>query len=231
MKELYIIGAGTYGEVMFELAEACGYRICGVLDDDESKTGCRFMDSAVIEKLSDREESFFEDKNFVVAIGNNETRYKIMNRILKSGGHTPTLIHPTATVSSSAEIGQGVYIQMGAVIWTKVKIGDFTIISPNTVIAHHTKIGKACLISTLCAVGASIDIGNFAMFGFESIAITGMHRIGNNVMLGAGTTLTKDVGDNVLMVGTPARKVKDRMPVNEIFYDIDKYNQFPSERK
>lgn len=217
MKELYIIGAGTYGEVMFELAEACGYKICGVLDDDESKIGCKFMDTVKIDKLSDCEESFFENKDFVVAIGNNEVRFKIMKRILNLGGNTPTLIHPTASISPSATIGQGVYIQMGAVIWTKVKIDDFTIISPNTVIAHHTKIGKACLISTLCAVGASIEIGNFVMFGFGSIAITGMHSIGNNVMLGAGTTLTKDVGDNVLMVGTPARKIKDRNPVNEKF--------------
>ena len=34
MNELYILGAGTYGEVIFELVETLGYRVVGFYDDD-----------------------------------------------------------------------------------------------------------------------------------------------------------------------------------------------------
>lgn len=215
-KSIIIIGAGTYGEVMFELAESCGYQVVGFLDEDDNKLGEEVMGVKVEGKFSDWKVEDIRNKNFVVAIGNNKIRHDIMVSILANGGNTPTLIHPTAQISKSAQIGKGVYIQMGAVIWTKVHIGDFTIISPNTVIAHHTSIGHSCLISTLCAVGASLTIGNYTMFGFGSIAITGMKKIGDNVVLGAGTTVIKDVGDNVLMVGSPARKVRDRDPIADI---------------
>ena len=214
MKDIYIIGAGTYGEVMYELAEACGYNVVGYFDEDDDKIGTEVMGVKVIGKFSECEYSEIAEKNFIVAIGNNKIRCDIMTQINDAGGITPTLIHPTAHVSKSAEIGRGVYIQQGAVIWTKAIISDFVIISPNTVIAHHTKIGKACMISTLCTVGANLEIGEYSFFGIGCIAITGIKKVGKNVYLGAGTTVIKDTEDNVLMVGSPARKIRDREPID-----------------
>jgi len=211
MKDIYIVGAGTYGEAMYELAEDCGYNVVGYYDESDEKIGTDVMDVPVIGKLSECKD--IQGKKFIVAIGNNKIRHDIMTDIISKGGDVPTLIHPTAKISKTAVIGKGVYIQMGAVIWTKVEIGDFSIISPNTVIAHHTKIGHSCLISTLCCVGASIEVGAYTMFGIGCIAITGIERVGHNVMLGAGTTVIDNVEDNVLMVGSPARKIRDRQPV------------------
>lgn len=214
MKDIYIIGAGTYGEVMYELAETCGYNVIGYFDEDDNKLGTRVMGVEVVGKFSTLSSSKIVGKSFIVAIGDNKTRCDIMTRINNHGGITPTLIHPTAVVSKSANIGKGVYIQAGAVIWTKVIISDFVIISPNTVIAHHTKLGKACMISTLCVVGANLEIGDYTFFGIGSIAITGINKVGKNVYLGAGTTVIKDTEDNILMVGSPARKIKKRNPVD-----------------
>lgn len=210
MKEIYIIGAGTYGEAMFELAEACGYDVVGFYDEDDSKIGTDVMGVAVLDKFSILKDSDIIGKNFIVAIGNNKIRHDIMENINIRGGLTPTLIHPTAQISKTAKIGKGVYIQMGAVIWTKVELGDYVIISPNTVIAHHTKIGHSSLISTMSAIGANLCVGEYCFFGFGSIVITGINSVGKNVMLGAGTTVTKDVGDNVLLVGSPARVIRER---------------------
>ena len=132
-----------------------------------------------------------------------------MDNILKNKGLLPTLIHPNANVSPSANIGKGVYIHSGAYIWTKADIGDFTIISPNTVIAHHTKVGRACLISTLCAVGALITIKDYVTFGIGTTVITGVRNIGVNVLSGGGTVIVKDVEDNSVIVGNPARKIRN----------------------
>lgn len=213
MKDIYIIGAGTYGEAMYELAEDCGYNVIGYLDEDDTKLNKIVMGVKVVGKFSEYGADEIRGKDFVVAIGNNKIRCDIMTRINDMGGNTPTLIHPTAHISKSAKIGKGVYIQPGAVIWTKVTIEDFVIISPNTVIAHHTVLRKACMISTMCAVGASLEIGEYTFFGFGSIAITGMNKVGKNVYLGAGTTVIKDTEDNVMLVGSPARKIRDLEPV------------------
>ena len=208
-KDIYIVGAGTYGEVMCELAEILEYDIKGFYDEDNSKFGLSIMGYSVLGKFSDLTNEQILGNSYIVAIGNNAVRSKIMTNINYVGGKTPTLIHPTAVISPSAEIGKGVYIQANACIWTKVKIDNFCIISPNVVVAHHSNIGKACLISTLSAVGASINIEDKVFLGMGCTLVTGMHRVGENSIIGAGAVVLKDVDKNSVCVGVPAKKIRD----------------------
>ncbi len=208
-KDIFIVGAGTYGEAMCELAEILGYTIKGFYDEDEKKQALTIMEHSVLGKFSDLNDKEIANNSFIVAIGNNAARYRIMNRILSSGGDTPTLIHPTATISPSAEVGKGVYIQANAYIWTKVRIEDFCIISPNVVIAHHSNVGKACLISTLTGVGASINIEDKVFVGMGCTIVTGMHTVGENSIIGAGAVVLKDVDKNSVYAGVPAKKIRD----------------------
>ncbi|MBU8906555.1 acetyltransferase [Desertibacillus haloalkaliphilus] len=208
-REIYIVGAGTYGETMLELAEILGYKVKAFYDEDDNKQNEFIMGIEVIGKFSDLLNEDIKDKQFIVAIGNNKVRNNIMRKINKLGGRTPTLIHPTAVISPSAEIGQGVYIQANAYIWTKVKVNDFCIISPGVVIAHHSIIGKACLISTLTGVGASIKIEDNVFTGMGSTIVTGLSIIGQNSVIGAGAVVLKDVEKNCVYVGVPAKKIKE----------------------
>lgn len=208
-KGVYIIGAGTYGEAMCELADILDYSVIGFYDEDEKKLGLSIMDYPVLGKFSELNDKEISKNNYIVAIGNNVARFKIMTKINNSGGYTPTLIHPTATISPSAEIGNGVYIQAHAYIWTKVKINDFCIISPNVVVAHHSIIGKACLISTLAGVGASINIEDKVFVGMGCTIVTGMHIVGENSVIGAGAVVLKDVDKNSVYAGVPAKKIRD----------------------
>jgi sugar O-acyltransferase (sialic acid O-acetyltransferase NeuD family) len=208
-KEIYIVGAGTYGEVMYELAEILGYKVNGFYDEDENKLNLSIMGVEIIRKFSTLNQNEINGKNFIVAIGNNNTRLNIMNKINEFGGFTPTLIHPSAVISPSAQIGKGVYIHANACIWTKVKIDDYCIISPNVVIAHHTNVGKACLISTLSGVGASIKIEDLVFVGMGCTLITGLNVVGENSLIGAGAVVIKDTEKNSLYVGVPAKKIKD----------------------
>lgn len=206
-KKIYIIGAGTYGEVMFELAKTLGYEVVGFYDEDNKKHNEIIMGIKVLGKFSSLGEADIKDKSFVVAIGNNEVRQKIMEKINYLCGRTPTLIHPKATISPSAKIGKGVYIQANACIWTKVKIGDFTIISPNVVICHHTSIGKACLISNISGIGASMEIGDGTFVGMGATIATGVKTIVDDTTIGAGAVVIKDIYMGGVYLGVPARKI------------------------
>ncbi len=207
-EEVYIVGAGTYGEVMYELAELLGYTIEGFYDENDQKKGKTVMNSKVLGRLSELEEHDIKGKKFVIAIGKNSTRNELMDKINKFGGETPTLIHPSAIISPSAEIGKGVYIHANAYIWTKVKIGNHCIISPKVIIAHHTSVGKACLISTMSAVGASVTIENEVFIGMGSTIMTGVSCIGGNTTIGAGSVVIKDVDDYSVYAGVPAKRLR-----------------------
>lgn len=210
-KEIYIVGAGTYGEVMCELANILGYKVKGFYDEDDLKIGKKIMGVEVKGKLSELKIGDFHDKQFIVAIGQNSVRKKIMSKINKNGGTTPSLIHPKAVISPSAEIGKGVYIHANAYIWTKVKIDDFCIISPNVVIAHHSVLEKACLVSTLSAVGASIYISEGCFIGMGSTIVTGVSEIGANTIIGAGAVVLNNVESNSVYAGVPAKKLRNRI--------------------
>lgn len=208
-KEIYIVGAGTYGEAMCELADILGYTVKGFYDEDDAKINTFLMGVPVVGKFSDLHPHEIQGHNFIVAIGNNRVRHDLMTNIKALGGITPTLKHPSAIVSPSAEIGEGVYIQANAYIWTKVKIGDYCIISPNVVVAHHTTVGTACLISTLSGVGASIVIEDRVFIGMGSTLVTGMQKVGENSIIGAGAVVIRDIEANSVYAGVPARKLRD----------------------
>lgn len=206
-RDVYIIGAGTYGEAMYELALILGFKVKGFYDEDENKVNKLVMGTNVVGKFSDLSNEEIKNKQFIVAIGNNEIRYKIMLKINELESKTPTLIHPSAIISPSAEIGNGVYIQANAYIWTKAKVDDFCIISPGVVVAHHTEIGKACLISTLSAIGANIKIEEKVFIGMASTLVTGVSRIGKSSIIGAGAVVLKSLEKENTYVGIPARKI------------------------
>ena len=215
MNEVYIVGAGTYGEAMYELAEVLGYKVKGFYDEDEGKIGKVVMGVKVIGKFSQIVDLERQSKQFIVAIGSNSVRFDIMMKINQLGGKTPTLIHPSAIISPSADIGNGVYIQANAYIWTKVKIDDFCIISPNVVIAHHTSVGKACLISTLSGVGASIKIENKVFVGMGSTIVTGLSLIGENTIIGAGAVVLKNADKNSVYAGVPAKRIRSVIEITD----------------
>jgi sugar O-acyltransferase (sialic acid O-acetyltransferase NeuD family) len=208
-KDIYIVGAGTYGEAMCELAEILGYSVKGFYDEDDSKLNGFIMGVEVIGKFSELDKVEINGNSFIVAIGNNIARLNIMTRINELGGFTPTLIHPSAIISPSAEIGIGVYIQANAYIWTKVKIDDFCIISPGVVIAHHSTVGKACLVSTLSGIGASISIGEKVFIGMGCTIVTGVNNVGENSIIGAGAVVLNDTDKNSVYAGVPAKKIRD----------------------
>ncbi|MFB4163882.1 NeuD/PglB/VioB family sugar acetyltransferase [Alteribacillus sp. JSM 102045] len=207
-KDIYIVGAGTYGEAMFELAEILGYKVKAFFDEDEKKLHESIMGVEITDKFSNLSCQEIKGKQFIVAIGNNEARFNIMNEINSLGGNTPSLIHPTAVISPSAEIGIGVYIQANVYIWTKVKVNDFSIISPNSVIAHHSTIGKACLVSTLTGIGASIKVEDKVFIGMGSTIVTGLAYIRENSIIGAGAVVLKNTERNSVYAGIPAKKIR-----------------------
>jgi sugar O-acyltransferase (sialic acid O-acetyltransferase NeuD family) len=208
-KDIYLVGASSYGAAIHELATSCGFNPVCYYDDDEKKINTKPLGTIVKGKFSELKKTDIEGRNFAVGIGHNKIRYEFMEKIIKNGGITPNLIHPRAIISPSAVIGKGVYIHAGAYIWTEVKIDDFTIISPNVVISHHSNIGKACLISFLSGIGAMISIEDLVLVGSGSTLITGVTSIGRNSIIGAGSVVLKNIEHNSVYAGVPARKIRE----------------------
>ena len=92
--------------------------------------------------------------------------------------------------------GLKLYHGQGTVINRNVTIGS------NCVIRHSTTIGNAREGGNCPVIGNNVDIGCH-------VCIIGDIQIGNNVIIGAGSVVVKNIPSNVVVAGNPARIIKN----------------------
>lgn len=130
---LLIIGAGQYGFVAKEIAEATGeYDKIAFLDDNSD---------TAIGKVADLQRFYPEYEAVIVAIGNSQVKAKLLKEISKTDYSEATLVHPKSYVSPSAKIGKGCIIEPFAVVCTDTVIEEGCFISCGAVVNHNCKVG------------------------------------------------------------------------------------------
>lgn len=124
MKRLVILGAGSYGRTVADVAHQLNYSTI-VLDDAD-----------LAHPLTSFQSYIDENTSFIPAFGNNAFRMEWINKIEESGGQLVTLIHPTAFVSPTATIKPGTAILPHAIVNTDVVINRGCIINLGAIVDH-----------------------------------------------------------------------------------------------
>lgn len=108
------------------------------------------------------------------------------------------------------ELGENFYSNHNLVILdcAKVKFGDNVFIGPNCGFYTAEHPIDAQTRDKGLEYAKPITVGNSVWFGGGVQVVAGV-TIGNNVVVAAGAVITKDVPDNSLVAGVPARKIKD----------------------
>jgi acetyltransferase EpsM len=135
-------------------------------------------------------------------------RHKLIEHVKKTYNITfPPLIHSKAYLGSGVKVGEGVIIGPHAVIAPNVKIGDFCIINRGLNIGHDTELGDYCTIAPGASIAGMVRIGSKSTVGIGATIIDGL-TIGMNSFVGAGAVVVKDVPDNVVVAGVPAKVMR-----------------------
>ncbi len=153
------------------------------------------------------EERVKNDIEVVIAVGEPGVRDLMYHRVKDAGIHLTTLIHPGVYIDETTRISEGVVIAEGVTITDNVEIGANTYIQPHAVIGHDIKIGKHTVIGSNCQIGGENNIGDRVFMGFLS-GTTDHISIGNDSIIAAGAIVFKELPQEVIAVGNPARIVK-----------------------
>ncbi len=121
-----------------------------------------------------------------------------------------TIIHPTAHLSVPSRVDEGTFIGVGTIVGSHTRLGGHVLVNRGVLIGHHTEIGDYVTINPGANIAGKISVGNHTYIGMGAVIIDQL-KIGNHVVVGAGAVVTNDVPDNVMVVGVPARIVKENI--------------------
>jgi len=200
LKPLGIVGAGGFGRETLEWARDCGYDRVTFIVEDEFFYGDRVSDIPVMKFSKIQVSDFY----FLIAIADPSAKVTIVRKLGVNAEYA-TLIHPSAQITSSTNIGKGSIICPNSIISVNVHVGDHVHLNPGTWIGHDTCIGDYSTLAPNAGVSGNCDIGSEVFLGASSV-IKERITIASKAYVGMGAVVIRNL-DQGKFVGNPARQI------------------------
>lgn len=142
-------------------------------------------------------------------------------------GKTGAQIHVEPPIrfdyGKNTEVGDNFFANFNTAILdvAKVTIGKNVMFAPNVSIYTAGHPVHPDSRNSGYEYGIPITIGDNVWMGGNSVVLPGVH-IGNNVVIGAGSVVTKDIPDNVIAAGNPCRVIRAITEADRKFYFKDR---------
>ena len=209
MKILGIYGASGLGREVLELAMIINKKEKRwdnyiFIDDGDVPPivqGCN------VYKYEAAKRQFSETLEIAMGIGEPTTRGKLFQKIKNDNISLPSLIHPDVYIPETTTIGKGVIIQTGCFVSVNIQIKDYVMLQPKSSVGHDCVLDEGAIISTFDSIAGAVHIGKYTYLGM-SVSVKELTRIGDYSIIGMGSVVVKDIPDEMIAIGNPARPMK-----------------------
>ena len=200
---LMIFGAGGHGRVVADAALLVGGHT-EVFASDRNPSSCR---GELLPGVALRTVDASASVGMVVhvAIGNNFARQKEAG--FWEHDRLASVVHPAATVSPFASLSGGCFVAAGAIVGPAASIGTGVIINHGAVVDHDVEVGAFSHIAPNAALGGHVKTGQRVLVGAGAVILP-LKVIGDDVTIGAGTVVNRDLLEAGVYAGNPVRKIQ-----------------------
>ena len=188
---LGILFAGkSFNQVEDALSESNSFEISAVFDDTQIND-YRYQGGLDIDNILSKKSSLNIDA-FFIATGNKYLRAKYYNLLKTNDLKLTNIFHPTCTISSTAVIGDNVYLGPNVVVSSKAYINSGCFISAMSNVEHHCQIGSNSLLGPGVSLSGSVSIGENTIIS-AGVAVESNISIGRNVFISSGQGICRHI--------------------------------------
>lgn len=205
---MLIVGAKGFAKELLEVIHQNGkHEGLAFFDNVSSDLPDMLYNQFKVFKSFDEAVIFFKQNGneFSLGLGNPKARFALATKMKEHGGKLTTVISPFARIGHfNNQIEDGATIMTGNVLTNDITIGEGVLINLNCTVGHDVVIEKYVELSPGVHVSGKVSIGEFSLIGTGAVILPGI-KIGKRCSVGAGAVVVKDVPDDTIVVGIPAK--------------------------
>ncbi len=207
-KSYILLGAGGHAKVLYEILKLHQLNIQGFIAPE--KTQDLYFEE--LEYLGDDATFDYESEHFFLVNTLGSVKYTQPRENLYQYYKTrnfsfPKIIHPSAIISHSAKLLEGVQLLAGSIINSCAIIKENSIINTGAIIEHDCCIGSHNHIAPRAVLCGNVSTGSNVHIGAGASINQSIH-IGHNVIIASGAVVTENIPDNSIVAGVPAVSIK-----------------------
>lgn len=211
MENLAIIGAGGHGQEVAFLVEQINrlsptWNLLGFVDDQPPSTLTSLAGVPFLGAVQDLGQ-LGPKTCIAIAIGSPGTRRDIVFRLNLPADRFPNLIHPGVSIHETVQLGFGNLIFAGCQMTVGIQLGNHVHLNQGCTLSHGATLEDFVTLSPGCHVAGDCTLHRSAFLGTGVNTVQGI-SIGKECVVGAGATVVRDLPNNVVAVGVPAKPIQ-----------------------
>lgn len=205
---LGIYGSGGAGRGVKEIADLQGIW-SEIIFIDDTVTPDTFKGIRRITFDMFKQQYSPQQAKVIIAMGEPEYKILFYNKVKEQGYSFANVIHPSVYISPDAVLGEGIIAQLGtmiavdAVIGNNVTLEQYVVVAHNSVIKDHAQISAFVMVAGYCKIGEGTYVG-------IGVPIRDGIAIGANSIISMGSVVQREIPDNVIAMGNPARVIREK---------------------
>jgi sugar O-acyltransferase (sialic acid O-acetyltransferase NeuD family) len=180
-------------------------------DDTDNASKEILGEFPVIGSLRKLQTHFQKDPRFVLATGNPVSRKKLFDLAFNASGEPCNVLAKTVIKSKTKKISSvGLNFMHGVFVSENANIENGVLLNAFCHIHHDVFIGEYAEVSPKALILGKATVGKFTQIGAGAIILPKV-KVGNNAIIGAGAVVTKDIPDNCVAFGIPAKVIRQNV--------------------